>query len=98
MLSGVLRSPVAIRVNIEVMRAFVALRRLAMASADIRQLALENREIRMLLDEFIEEIEGKFDEVYVALSKLAVQQQVAARKPRKPIGFHAILERDKQDE
>jgi hypothetical protein len=45
MLSSVLNSPRAIRVNIEIMRAFVRLRRLLAAHADLaRKLnALENK-------------------------------------------------------
>ncbi len=91
MLSGVLRSPIAVQVNIEIMRAFVTLRRLAMSSVEIRQLALENKEIRMLLDEFIEETEGKFDDVYVAPAKMAVQKQLDSEKPRIRVrGFEAM--------
>ena len=88
MLSGLLNSDKAIEVNISIMRAFVALRQLAMTSVEIKQLALENAEIRMLLEDFMEETEGKFDDVYVALSKLAVERQLAANKPRRRIGFN----------
>ena len=58
MLSAVLRSTVAIQASISIMRAFVAMRQLAMTSIEIRQLAQENSEIKRLLDEFIEETEG----------------------------------------
>ena len=87
MLSAVLRSTVAIQASISIMRAFVAMRQLAMTSIEVRQLAQENSEIRRLLDEFIEETEGKFDDVYLALSELALQKQLA-RTERRPIGFN----------
>ncbi len=87
MLSSVLKSPAAIEVNISIMRAFVSLRQLALNSAEIRKLAQENSEIRRLLEEFIEETEGKFDDVYVALSEMALQRQAAQDKPRNPIGY-----------
>ncbi len=87
MLSSVLRSPTAIEVNISIMRAFVAMRQLALFSADLQKLAQENGEIRQLLEEFIAETEGKFDDIYVAMSELALKKQDQPEKPRRPIGY-----------
>jgi hypothetical protein len=87
MLSSVLKSPTAIEVNISIMRAFVAMRQLTAFSADLQKLAQENSEIRLLLEEFIAETEGKFDDVYVALSELSMRNQKQAEKPRNPIGY-----------
>jgi hypothetical protein len=73
MLSSVLRSQRAIAVNIEIMRAFVELRRLAGAHADvIRRLdALEAR------------YDGQFEQVFRAIRAL---MEVPTR-PRPQIGF-----------
>jgi 2-phospho-L-lactate guanylyltransferase (CobY/MobA/RfbA family) len=87
MLSSVLKSAAAIEVNISIMRAFVSLRQLVLNSADIQKLTQENSEIRRALEEFIEETEGKFDDVYVALSEMALQRQERTDKPRNPIGY-----------
>jgi len=86
MLSGVLHSPKAIQANINIMRAFVAIRQLAMHALEVKQLAKENTETRRLLEEFIEETEGKFDEVYIAFAQLALQRQLPP-KPRPRIGY-----------
>jgi hypothetical protein len=87
MLSSVLHSDVAIEINRNIMRAFVALRQLAMDSLEIKQLAMENGDIRRLLEEYIEETEEKFDEVYAALTELAEQRKTHPPKPRNPIGY-----------
>jgi hypothetical protein len=73
MLSSVLRGPRAIAVNVQIMRAFVELRRLAGAHADvIRRLdALEAR------------YDGQFEQVFRAIRALI---DVPAR-PRPQIGF-----------
>jgi hypothetical protein len=90
MLSGLLSSDKAIEINISIMRAFVALRQLATTAVEIKQLALENADIRRLLEDFMEETEGKFDDVYLALSKLAADRQLAAARPHRPIGYDEI--------
>ncbi len=47
MLSSVLRSPRAVQVNIEIMRAFVRLRQMLQQNADLaRKLALLGKEVR----------------------------------------------------
>lgn len=86
MLSGVLRSPVAIQANIKIMRAFAMLHELAMRTVEVKQLAQDNAEIRQLLEEYIQETEGKFDDVYIALAQLALQRQLPP-SPRRLIGF-----------
>jgi phage regulator Rha-like protein len=50
MLSAVLRSETAVQASIAIMRAFVAMRQLLMSSTEIRQLALENAEIRTKIE------------------------------------------------
>ena len=86
MLSGVLRSPEAIAVNIEIMRAFVQFRRLLATNAELarRLEALESR-----VDEHHDAIEGHADtfrEVLTAIKTL-LNNQPKAPAPARKIGF-----------
>jgi hypothetical protein len=73
MLSGVLRSPRAVRVNIEIMRAFVKMRRLLASHAKLEKKLLELEE----------KYDGQFAMVFEALKQL-----MAPPEPkRKRIGF-----------
>jgi hypothetical protein len=78
MLSSVLRSPRAVQVNIEIMRAFVRLRRI---------LAV-NAELARRLDE-VESHLGKHDEQFSDVIR-AIRQlmEPPTRPPRRHIGFH----------
>ncbi len=73
MLSSVLRSPRAIQVNVEVMRAFVRLRQLISASSELARkvAALELR------------YDSNFKIVFEAINQLLDPPE----KPRRPIGF-----------
>jgi hypothetical protein len=80
MLSGVLRSERAVAVNIEIMRAFVELRRMASSHA-----GLENR---------IQELEretsvrlGQHDKDLAAIFKALRQLVATPKKPKRPVGF-----------
>jgi hypothetical protein len=77
MLSGVLRSPRAIQVNIAIMRTFVQLRRILASHADLaRKLeALEKK------------YDAKFRVVFDALRELMAEK----RRPRREIGFHTLM-------
>lgn len=83
MLSSVLRSPRAVAVNIEIMRAFVRLRRMIASHADLaRKLtALENK------------YDEQFKVVFDAIRQLMASE---SKKPR-PIGFHAIHDQRSKD-
>ena len=88
MLSSVLKSSRAIEVNINIIRAFIAIRRY-MVQAAPSSLSRELEEIKeriKALEEISEENEEKFDDIYVALTELAMKQKLAA-KSRNPIGF-----------
>ena len=88
MLSSVLKSEKAISVNISIMRAFVAIRKYIIQSPP-SSLSRELEEIRERirgLEEISEENEEKFDDIYIALSELALKQKLAV-KSRNPIGF-----------
>lgn len=74
MLSGVLRSKQAITVNIEIMRAFVNLRRLLNSNEKLKQQ--------------IEELEQKYDEQFSVVFK-TIRQLMTPPEPKskRPIGF-----------
>jgi hypothetical protein len=74
MLSSVLRSPRAVAVNVEIMRAFVRLRRLTLAHAD---LASRLRRLEARYD-------ARFRSVFEAIRKL---MQPQARPEGRRIGF-----------
>lgn len=88
MLSSVLKSEKAIEININIMRAFVAVRRY-MIQTSPSSLSRELEEIKdriKALEEVGDENEEKFDDIYVALTELAMKQKLAATH-RNPIGF-----------
>ena len=75
MLSSVLRSPRAVRVNIEIMRTFVRLRQMLHANANLaRKLAALERKY-----------DAQFRVVFDAIRELMLPRE----KPRKRIGFRA---------
>ena len=76
-LSSVLNSPLAIQVNISIIRAFVAL----------RQYALGYAELNRKLEDFMIETNMQFSDIYQALTELASQKKQES-KPRKRIGFN----------
>ena len=63
MLSSVLRSELAIEINIQIIRAFIL----------IRQNALLFTEINQKLENFMVETNLQFNEVYQALQELAIK-------------------------
>lgn len=94
MLSGVLRSPVAVQVNITIMRAFVVMRQYVLNSANTQKELEELKEKVRLLCEDVESLnkdhetyEEQFDDIYLALTQLASKQE-KINKPRNPIGFN----------
>jgi hypothetical protein len=88
MLSSVLKSAKAIEVNINIIRAFIAIRKY-MIQASPSSLSWELEEIKeriKVLEEISEENEEKFDDIYIALTELAMKQKLTARH-HNPIGF-----------
>ena len=75
MLSSVLRSKVAIDVNISIMRAFVVM----------RQMYIGYEELLKRIEELEISTDAQFNEVYQALTQLLSQSE--EKKPRRPIGF-----------
>ena len=82
-LSSVLNSPLAIQVNISIIRAFVAL----------RQYALGYTELNRKLEDFMVETNMQFSDIYQALTELASQKE-QENKPRRRIGFN--VQHDKE--
>lgn len=85
MLSGLLKSDIAIEVNISIMRAFVAMRQYLLNSTP-SPLLKELKDRIEALEDITEENEEKFDDIYLALAQLA-QKNKLDNKPRNPIGF-----------
>ena len=95
MLSGVLRSPIAIDTNIKIMRAFVAIRNMLLSSPDIKTKELQ-KEVREL-KEYIEEVFTDYNDINEdtrmqlelineTLAELQVKNKEFS-KPRAKIGF-----------
>jgi hypothetical protein len=75
MLASVLRSDKAIEINIQIVRAFIALRQFALGYAELKQK----------LESFMIETNMQFNDIYQALTEMADQKETT--KSRKPIGF-----------
>lgn len=85
MLAGLLNSEKAISVNIQIVRAFVAMRQYLLNSTP-SPLLKELKDRIEALEDITEENEEKFDEIYLVLAQLA-QKNKQNNKPRNPIGF-----------
>ena len=77
MLAGLLNSKKAIDMNIQIVRAFIALRQYALGYAELNQK----------LETFMIETNMQFSDIYQALTELASQKE-QENKPRKRIGFN----------
>ncbi|MDL2208421.1 ORF6N domain-containing protein [Parabacteroides sp. OttesenSCG-928-O15] len=77
MLAGLLNSKKAIDMNIQIVRAFIALRQYALGYAELNQK----------LEMFMIETNMQFSDIYQALTELASQKE-QENKPRKRIGFN----------
>lgn len=84
MLSSVLRSKVAIEVNISIMRAFVLM----------RQMAIGYEELSRRIEELEVSTDAQFNGLYQALTQLLSQSK--QQKERRPVGF-VTYNRDKNE-
>ena len=102
MLSGVLNSDIAIDVNISIMRAFVALRKLP-SLVRKEDLLEAKREVMDYIDEILadqndinESTRAQLDAISTALAEMqALRSQNATLNNRRPIGF--IQPEDEED-
>jgi chaperonin cofactor prefoldin len=98
MLSSVLRSPLAIQVNIGIMRAFTEFRRMASTLAlpntakDIAQLRKDFEDLKLDIEDILhdqndinESTRMQLENITIALSELQAKEPKA--KPRRRIGF-----------
>ena len=96
MLSGILNSEIAIDVNISIMRAFVAIRRMAAAlpnaAAEVAQLRKDFEDLKLDIEDILhdqneinEDTRAQLDAISTALAEL--QSKEPREKPRRKIGF-----------
>jgi hypothetical protein len=81
MLSSVLRSTRAVQVNIAIIRTFVQLRRLMDS----------NRDLARRIDSLEKKYDEQFRVVFDAIKRLVAEDKARKSKPRREIGFHAIV-------
>lgn len=79
MLSGILRSPKAIEVNINIMRAFVHMRQYLLSHAPKQELEELRKRIEYLEEDITSDrdsYEKQFDDLFSAFAKLSAAAQV----------------------
>jgi phage regulator Rha-like protein len=107
MLASVLRSEKAIRISIQIVRAFIAIRTYLAESFSISKEIAELRErvnaLEAATEENLKEINdlsedtgSHLDDIYIALSELADRKKALENKPRRSVGF--IRQRENQGE
>lgn len=79
MISSVLRSDTAVKVNISIMRAFVLM----------RQMSIGYEELLKRIEELEQSTDAQFSEMYQALTQLLSKPEP---KPRNPIGYRTYDE------
>ena len=98
MLSGLLKSDVAIAANIAIMRAFVQVREYLVAassvSAELKELrakvdllAMQREEDLGAMNDLSEDVRQDIDNLYLAIAELSSKIEERKQEPRKPIGF-----------
>ena len=86
MLSSVLNSPLAIEINISIMRAFVTIRNYLLQQSTVSK---EIEDIWKAINDLSEDNRKEFDDIYLVLTELASKQKKIneSTKPRNPIGY-----------
>lgn len=94
MLASVLRSEKAIAVNIQIIRAFIALRQYMVESVQItKELEELRRQVNFIQEDMEslskdhESYEQHFDDIYLALAELASANKYRNSKPHNKVGF-----------
>jgi hypothetical protein len=87
MLSGILRSPVAVKINIAIMRAFVAFRQLLLSSPGrITKLQAELAQLKTHIDSVNEDTQKQIDIINERLTEMQRSKSLPD-KPRLKIGY-----------
>jgi hypothetical protein len=109
MLSSVLRSATAVRVNVEIMRAFVMARRLMLQNRE-HELAINELRMKMKMledalennlgavNDLSEEMRKELDNIYDAIGALSVKVQDPPKAKMNPVGFAATAARYEEEE
>ena len=103
MLSGLLKSDVAIAANVAIMRAFVQVREYLLAastvSAELKELrakvdilALQREEDLGTVNDLSEDVRQDIDNLYLAIGELASRIEEKKHEPRRKIGFQQNME------
>ena len=103
MLSGLLKSDVAIAANIAIMRAFVQVREYLLAastvSAELKELrakvdllALQREEDLGAVNDLSEDVRQDIDNLYLAIGELSSRIEEKKQAPRRKIGFQQNME------
>ena len=103
MLSGLLKSDVAIAANIAIMRAFVQVREYLMVassvSAEIKELkarvdllAFQQEENLGAVNDLSEDVRGEIDNLYLAIAELSTRLEEKKNEPRPKIGFQQNID------
>ena len=98
MLSGVLKSDIAIAANISIMRAFVQVRQYLLASATVSAelnelrakvdlLQLQQEENLGAVNDLSEDMRQEIDNLYLAIAELSSRLEEKKNEPRPKIGF-----------
>lgn len=98
MLSGLLKSDIAIAANIAIMRAFVQVREYLLStstlSAELRELrakvdllAMQQEEDLSSLNDLSEDVRQDIDNLYLAIAELSSKIEERKKESRRPIGF-----------
>ena len=107
-LSSVLRSATAVRVNVEIMRAFVMARRLMLQNRE-HELAINELRMKMKMledalennlgavNDLSEEMRKELDNIYDAIGALSVKVQDPPKAKMNPVGFAATAARYEEE-
>lgn len=103
MLSGLLKSDVAIAANIAIMRAFVQVREYLLAasslSAEVKELrakvdllALQREDDLGAVNDLSEDVRKDIENLYLAIGELSSRMEEKKAEPRRKIGFQQNME------
>ena len=105
MLSGLLKSDVAIAANIAIMRAFVQVREYLLAasslSAEVKELrakvdllALQREDDLGAVNDLSEDVRKDIDNLYLAIGELSPRIEEKKQEPQRRIGFQQNIDKD----